>query len=265
MPLKIRIISVAQLRSIAFYRDWIPASRHLCDHLLTSPECYAWAILNPEIEEIVDPESDVSRFRLAKQIWKDEGESGQALYDIYADEVEKELNDAFQLNWKADAKNKVILAMGTSGILVVLKTGNVRVVKTAFIAGAGMPAMYRFQYPESIANRRANPIPRETSRIKSAQCKKKNRKNSSAFHQDNLSHEERVYLRLFKKSHRFVRKCRVDSVNSFESRFSAQPVGNHQKSDYWKLKECLPDGKMDFETWKSIRRKVRSCGVLHAT
>src|SRR3989442_6537542 len=38
--------------SVLVHRTWEDALRHLCDHVLTSPECNAWAVVAPDYPRV---------------------------------------------------------------------------------------------------------------------------------------------------------------------------------------------------------------------
>src|SRR5262249_16066462 len=114
------------------FGDWEAACAHLRDHLLTAPECRAWALVVPACAEVVNLEdADASRAS-AREAGAAGGASAQALYDLYASAVAADLRDAAALGWHRSA-GSVTVALGTSGVLAVL----VKCLRTAFLPGQG--------------------------------------------------------------------------------------------------------------------------------
>src|SRR5579885_207382 len=118
--------------NVLFFRDWQTASAHLRDHLLTAPECAAWALVAPEYRRIVDPTAEDARWSYAKQALATKGVSAQPLYDLYCEATGCDARDAATLGW-VRSDGAVTVALGTSGILMVIEDA----LMTAFLPGQG--------------------------------------------------------------------------------------------------------------------------------
>src|SRR5262249_39076170 len=121
---------------IAIYEDWHSACVHLQRHLLTAPECAGWGLVIPGLDEVVDLGDADRRWRYFQRTLKTQGVEGQALYDRFCEAVEGAGRDATRLAWYVTS-GRVTLALGTSGVLMVIETA----LKTAFLPGQGDPAV----------------------------------------------------------------------------------------------------------------------------
>ena len=77
-----------QKSPLTIFRDWRAASRHICDHLLTSPESCYWKLIFdaafPSYSLDIDLDDGWERYRHAKKMWESKGLSGQSTYHKYA-------------------------------------------------------------------------------------------------------------------------------------------------------------------------------------
>ena len=120
--------------SVPVHRTWEDALRHLCDHVLTSPECNAWAVVAPDYASILDPDDPDRRWEYAVRARESRGKTAQPLYDRYSEAVAGDALDARELCWH-QSKGRVTVAVGTSGILMVIEDA----LRTAFLGGQGDP------------------------------------------------------------------------------------------------------------------------------
>jgi hypothetical protein len=123
-------------RRIWIYEDWLSACTHLQRHLLTAPECQAWALVIPCLEEIVPLDDTDGRWRYYRRFLDTNGVEGQALYDRYCGAVENAGEDATRLAWHVTS-GRATVALGTSGVLMVIESS----LKTAFLPGQGDPSI----------------------------------------------------------------------------------------------------------------------------
>src|SRR5437870_12492435 len=120
--------------SVLVHRTWKDALRHLCDHVLTSPECNAWAVVAPNYSSILDPNDPDLRWRYAVRARESQGKAAQPMYDLYTGAVGQDALDARELCWH-QSNGPVTVAVGTSGILMVIEDA----LRTAFLGGQGDP------------------------------------------------------------------------------------------------------------------------------
>lgn len=146
---------------LSVFRDWVAACEHLCDHVLTRPEAEAWAeLLGPEIAGLIMSNAG---FRLARQMWRAEGElpDAQALYDVYADELCRALDSAAVNRWHWDDPEfpNVRKALGVSGVEVVFNESSVLSGMLPGFGCAGRTA----EAKETLAasDRLTQPLPRQ--------------------------------------------------------------------------------------------------------
>lgn len=143
---------------VRVFRDWIHACLHLCDHVLTMPEAEDWALILPGYGPTAESNT---RFRLAMALWRDEGDSAQWLYDLYAEAIRDAMDSAALSGWawidrRMGREDYVVL--GPSGVLVVWSEDSVR---TAMLPGRGSPVTEVEDAEDIVEQRRRNPLPRE--------------------------------------------------------------------------------------------------------
>lgn len=146
--------------TVRIFRDWVHACAHLCDHVLTMPEAEGWALILEGYRETCESNA---RFRLAKSLWSDEGESAQWLYDLYAGAIADVLDAAVLTGWVWIDRSRMrsdYVAFGPSGVLTIWSEGHVR---TAMLPGTGRPLSNGGEESEDVDERRRNPLPRETA------------------------------------------------------------------------------------------------------
>ncbi|MBI2806673.1 MAG: hypothetical protein HYX68_16965 [Planctomycetes bacterium] len=227
---------------VAFFRDTVTAWRHVCDHLLSVPECRGWVLVANDFEKILDPEVEDAHWQCAES-----GEIGgrlvvQELYNLYLEAVSRDAEDAALLSWHANEDGTVV-SFGTSGILMVIDNS----VRTAFLAGAGSAEAVR-QGPErgEKGNLCRNRGMRSGRRSKD-ECDRDVRLREQR--EAHWNKEERCYYLVFRPAVQFLRQSCHAGVNMF-----GEPVTRH----YHLVKKFLPPRScLDLQHWKDLRRQ---CG-----
>jgi hypothetical protein len=231
---------------VPVFGDWLKACEHLRDHLLTAPECYAWADVLPEYADILDPASEDARWRYAQEAMATGGRRAQALYDLYSAATARDARDAALLAWHC-TEGDVTVALGTSGILLVVED----VVRTAFLPGQGSPLQTQLarDLPEDSAGlpRQAGmrtPRPARPALAGSTKEQRERREREALW-----SREQRLYYHVFKPSVQFVRECHHRHRDMH---------GKLLRRDYALLKEVLPPlSRLKFHHWMELRERCR--------
>lgn len=143
-------------RPIQFFATTEAAIAHICNHLLTAPECKAWAFLLDDQEDLVNASDPDERYRLAKAAVRGDCERVRPLYDRYANAVSRACDDARKLGWRAQGRDedKRIEALGLTGVYVVCEPSH---VVTAYLPGQSKVDERIFESTPTVAN----PLPRE--------------------------------------------------------------------------------------------------------
>ena len=132
-------------RTVRIFDTWELACDHLQSHLLTEPECRAWALVIPEIRDLVELEEPESRWAYSQKAKQTEGGAAQKLYDAFSQSVRTAAGEAHRLKWftsrPVSSWKTVTVALGTAGILMVVESW----LKTAFLPGQGDPQAVREQ------------------------------------------------------------------------------------------------------------------------
>lgn len=155
---------------VSIYDGPQDAWKHLQNHVLTAPECQAWAVVQPQLLDVIDLYDPDACWQFRRQVdrWSahdtgDEAEDQtkdhagenvlQPLYDRYAVAVQEAARSAQRLGWHVRHElRRVTVALGLNGVLQVYK----RNLKTAFLPGHG-------NAQESIAARREGRLRRDSS------------------------------------------------------------------------------------------------------
>ena len=236
--------------ALMVFATWEQAVQHLCDHLLSAPECHGWVILVPRVREIVAPDADRARLRYCQNAWETQGRSSQALYDLYAQEIIRTLQDARQLQWHCPSGGAVI-AFGTSGVLVVVEhqQGTQHVVKTAFLPGFGNPGTV---VKSRDANGREVGLRRESQAAGPALSRRKRCARDERAHERRMARwtgEERLYYMVFRVALRTIRSWHYVRCPGRTS---------NRLGDYARLKDVLPPrSALKFDQWQALRRDCR--------
>ena len=236
-----------------------PAVDHLLDHLLTAPECIAWAAVMPRLRHHVDVDSPDARYDLARRIQYCPAEA-QGLLDDLASLLREELVEAKGLGWfkrwscsdlrqsesdvwaqatRLSTQNRpVTVAFSTSGVLMVFEL----VMCTVFIPGQGDPGAV---IGSRDVDRSHNPLRRERGmRCQSSKADRPRCPSMSAL--------ERVYFGVFRPAVQFLR-----SLQHLTLDFNGRPV----RTDYALIKDVLPSqSRLKYEDWRNLRQP-RKAGV----
>jgi hypothetical protein len=231
----------AEGSEVQAFGDWEAACAHLRDHLLTAPECHAWALVVPACAGVVDLEDTDARWAYAREALTTAGASAQALYDLYAGAVAADLRDAAALGWHCSA-GAVTVALGTSGVLAVL----VKCLRTAFLPGQGDARATAAARAED----QARPGDRRRERgMRSGPAGRGGREaRAAAGREARWAPAEMLYYRVFRPAVQFVRSQHV----------AMRDLDGRPLRDYGRLKEVLPPlSRLKREDWESLRRQ---CG-----
>jgi hypothetical protein len=231
---------------VLFFQDWQTACAHLRDHLLTAPECDAWALVAPGYRALLDPADGDVRWRYAEEALSSQGASAQQLYDLYAEAAAADSRDAADLRW-SHTEGRVTVAVGTSGVLLLVDT----LLRTAFLPGQGDPEATR-------QARGAGPGARGLVRERGMRS---GRPGAAGHHEplrerreqerreERWTDEERLYYRVFRPCVQFIKRCHHRHRDM---------SGRLVRQDYALLKDCLPPrNRLKFADWVALRRQCR--------
>lgn len=150
--------------TVVRFADRDRALEHLCDHVLTAPECEAWARILPEFVAWLLTDSE-RRFKLARQIWRQPSppEEVELLLAAYLEEIQLAIEQAQALGWWwPSGEDRVYF--GLNGLRVVVGKD---VVRSAYLPGFGDALSTAAARQEALsaeqrrARRRHDPLPRE--------------------------------------------------------------------------------------------------------
>lgn len=233
-------------RLVPFFGNWQSAIKHIRDHLLTKPECHAWALIAPHLKNMVDPSDDNARWRFAHEISSFRLDSLMPIYDLYHQAASEDLMDALALNWTASDPT-VTVAFGTSGIILIFESA----LKTAYIPGQGDPRI-------TLEARRGNQqqshvLPRERGMRSPSELSKNRTKHKEIERQKRRelkwSSEQRIYYRAFRPALQNIKKMHHRARDLY---------GRLLRNDAALLKSVLPAIKrIPFPKWASIRSSCR--------
>jgi hypothetical protein len=225
-------------RLIRFFATPDAAIAHICNHLLTWPECSAWAILLGDRLGAVDVSDADERYRLAKAVVRGERETTQPLYDAYALAASQACDDARKLGWRAESRDdgERVEALGLTGLYVVSEPGH---LVTAYLPGQARVDERIFESTPTAAN----PLPREGSL--ELPDWKAGRRDRQRRHRKAKAREwdmpDRLYYELFRPAVRDVRARVCDSFDVLGRRVSrASDLGkvlprmSELKPDRWR-------------------------------
>jgi hypothetical protein len=229
-------------RDVRIFADWQRACDHLRDHLLTAPECHAWALVAPAYRDLLDPADGDARWRYDHAAQASSGAAAQPLYDLYAAAIVRAAGDAARLHWVFTCE-RVTVALGTCGLLLVVGEA----VQTAFLPGQGDAAR------TAAAGATTDPagLPREggmrsgrPGRYDPAEPERERRARAERERQ--MSPDQLLYYRVFRPAAQFVRKCHHRQRDL---------RGRLLPGDYALLKEVLPpQSRLKFADWQALRR-----------
>ncbi|TVS20133.1 MAG: hypothetical protein EA424_05500 [Planctomycetaceae bacterium] len=232
--------------SARFFVDWESAHRHLCDHLLTAPECFGWQLVAPQYVQMCDPEDADARWSYAQQSADSQCGTAQPLYDLYHAAVTRDTDDSSVLGWY-HGNRRLTVCLGTSGILAIIEQ---QAVVTAFLPGQGSGHDTRAgQQAEA-----SRVLPRESG----MRSGRSGRRSRDAIEHDRhvrqqreaaWSAAQRLYYRVFKPAVQFVKRGHHRHRDLH---------GRLIRGDYALLKDVLPPlSQLKYEHWVLLRQR---CG-----
>jgi hypothetical protein len=232
---------------VVIYSDWQDAVRHLRDHLLSAPECLAWAVVIPRYPEVLDPHDAKARLRYLDFAESSRGRQSQPLYDLYSEAICQANREAGQFQWHA-SNGEITVSFGTSGILTVIRSLQPyeAVVLTAFLPGQGVATTTLESQKAEGCNKR---LPRESgmrdgpggrTRIEHEKELARRQQRRQGF-----SREQRLYYDVFRPALQFIRE---------QYHRERDLCGRAIRSDYALLKDKLPRcSSLKFENWQRLR------------
>jgi hypothetical protein len=228
------------------FRDWEAAGLHLRDHLLTAPECHAWAVVAPAYLDVLDPADADCRWRYWEQAQASEGATAQALYDLYCAATAADAADARELRW-VRVEGRITVAVGTSGVLLVVEEDT---VQTAFLPGQGDPEATR-QVRAAASPERG--LVRErgmrSGRGASGEDRGAREQAQQARREADWTADERLYHKVFRRCLQFIKRCHHRHRDMH---------GRLLRHDYALLKDCLPArNQLKYDAWLDLRRRCR--------
>jgi hypothetical protein len=221
---------------------WEQARAHICDHLLTHPECRAWAVVLADEGCPVDLRDADLRWKTARALFDGEG---QELYDLYVCEIGLAADSARKLGWHASCEKKekgkeISVALGLQGLLLVVDGDT---LLSAFLGGQGVASRTTEERPT-----RGNPLPREGS---GPVAEPTQEARARARRAKRWGPEETLFYEVFRPAVQFVRRQTYDSFD-----LTGQPLSRHSSRDYWRLRAVLPRmSQLKLEGWKEYCRQ----------
>ncbi len=224
---------------VGLFASWERAIEHLCDHVLTDPECRAWAMVLDEPDALPGAEDALARQEIVRQARETAGSSAQGLYDLYAGAIRQASRDATTLGWH-NSESRVTVALGSAGVLFVIDGP---LVVTAMLPGQG--------HGETVRAARGSAdrlLPRErgmrSGRPGRSLPRREERRRQQR--QQNWTGEERLYYEVFRPAVQFIRS-RYHSYRDAGGRLL--------RCDYALLKAVLPPcSELSLEGWQQRRR-----------
>lgn len=225
------------IREAYFFVNEQKALEHLQNHLLTSPENEAWALVLADLgqaeiaETLKDSEACFRLIRLA-------GEAGAAAVSEYLEAYRKAVNqgcvEARKLGWWAQDR-WVAVAIGTTAVFALFENS---VLRTAYI-----PA-------QAVKNRKREPgtVTPLPPAHKMRKPREKERDRKAAEREAQWTALERIYYKLFRPAVQFIR-----------SRYHTWVSLNGQKwDDIALLKDRLPRmSQLSYAKWYEYHQQVR--------
>ena len=234
--------------TVEVFADWGRAVEHLCDHVLTAPECDGWKVVVVGWEEVLNLDDGSCRLEYSKNARFPQGHSAQQLFDLYAEAIRLAALDAKNLGWHG-SDGPVTVALGTSGVLVLIQG---KTVLTAFLPGHGDPVVVvaarvaasptRAVLPRERGMRRRSPT--------ASQAVPGRERRAQELREAQWSDDERLYHRVFHPAVQFIRS-RYHSMRDLNGRML--------RCDYALLKPVLPPlSQLKYPQWLELRQQYRS-------
>jgi hypothetical protein len=227
---------------VAFFADWERACRHLGDHVLTAPECAAWALVLPAMAEHLDLHDANARNSYHQEAQASRGMSAQGLFDHYRQATARAVSEAYVLTWHASA-GSTTAALGTAGVLVLIEGA---CVVTVYLPGQGSAAAVResceaaptrLGRERGLMRRRLDGHPRDNRPREQREAR--------------WSAEERLYYRVFRPAVQFLRERYHQSYG----------LDGMRRFDGALLKRVLPPmSRLRLPDWQEYRAQVCAGG-----
>lgn len=220
---------------------------HMLDHLLTAPECEAWAVLLPGwsgtlIAQRGQPELVPERTRFFQRLRGSDGAAAQALYDDWRQVLDGQHQSAQKLGW-IGTRPGVRVCLGIHAVLMIIvrTPGGSARLKTAFIPGQGRPEEVR-------AARAEGRHRHDTSRPTSRRARWREKTRLSGWLEANGTPDQQYFYRVFRPAVRFLR-------DRYNAEADGIPDPNHR--DYDLVYEKLPRvGAWSWADWASTRDRL---------
>lgn len=241
-----RVRHPADGSEVSIFDSWSSACVHLQRHVLTAPECHAWAVVVPEMADLFDPDDARGRWSLAQRTLEFDGGPIVTIYGLFCRTVRAASADAVRLGWSVTAEG-VTVALGTDGLLMVFASPPKRtVLETAFFPGQGDPA--------SVVSAAGWAEPRPDSHSPRTGGMRSGRRGSKAGPgRDQAMHErqtgwsssQKLYYGVFRPAVQFIR-------SQYHRGLDAR--GRRRLNDYGLLKDVLPRmSQLKYDTWLNLR------------
>ena len=215
----------------------VEAVCHLCDHVLTAPECHGWNLVLGGWDELFDQADQ--RWKYARQATTSDGASAQELYDDYCCAAQRSMDESSATNWWV-VDGDTLATFSTNGVLVVAHLMSEPTIATIFLPGQGHGVLVGRG-----DSRGTTPLPRECRRrMRSGQHRigRPDRADSAEW-----GREERLFFRVFRPAVQFIKRCHFDAMD-YQLR--------RRKHEYALLKKKLPaTNGMTFEWWQALREE----------
>ncbi len=241
-------------RTVRIFDTWELACDHLQSHLLTEPECRAWALVIPEIRNLVELEEPESRWAYSQKAKQTEGGAAQKLYDAFSQSVRTAAGEAHRLKWfnfrPVSSWKTVTVALGTAGILMVVESW----LKTAFLPGQGEPQAVREQQEQGGLRRDATA--RRGRNMRSGRpglrAAADRDEQDQLLREQNWSDTQKLFYGVFRPAVQFIR-------SRYHVEIDARGLVRH--GDYGLLKDVLPPmSHLKYEDWLALRQRAQPPG-----
>ena len=241
-------------RTVRIFDTWELACDHLQSHLLTEPECRAWALVIPEIRDLVESRNR-NRWAYSQKAKQTEGGAAQKLYDAFSQSVAHRgrrgtPTQVVQLllvsSWKT-----VTVSLGTAGILMVVESW----LKTAFLPGQGEPQAVREQQEQGGLRRDATA--RRGRNMRSGRpglraAADRDEQDQLLREQDWSDTRKTLFYGVFRPAVQFIR---------FRYHVEIDARGLVRHGDYGLLKDVLPPmSHLKYEDWLAVRQRAQPPG-----
>ncbi len=210
--------------NMAFFLSTDKALRHIRNHLLSNPEFKGWDLLlqfrleqqqnkdAKDYEDLVGGLEFRKRAFFSDQIYRNDPQNAQEIYDAYADLVEYALSQALALNWYSIHED-LLSAFSPLGILIYAnfnKENGHWICQTAYLPGLGNPKTV-VQSKEAEDNHlltreiHIEPIDTITPRAIESNSRRRHRLDIEIKYRPK-SLEERIYYEIYKISFKKIRE-----------------------------------------------------------